>query len=322
MDRLLTIQIFVRVAEVGSFTKAADDLHLPRSTVSAALKQLEHRLRTRLINRTTRSMHLTADGEAYLAWCQNLLSEIDDTELRFRQGGVRPQGTLRIDVPGRIARLVIAPALSEFFRLYPDIKLHMGVTDRPVDLIHEGIDCALRVGELKDSSLVAHRIGMLAVGSYAGPAYLERFGIPQSVDDLVHHYAVDYISPVSGRIDPWEYQDETGMHTLSMHSMVVVNCAESYIACCLAGLGLIQIPSYDAAKHLARGELVEVLPSLAPSPMPMSFVLPERRHTPRRVAAFVDWFTALYQQRMHQPEDGAPVMHAVPVRSRRGNRST
>jgi LysR family transcriptional regulator, regulator for bpeEF and oprC len=133
---------------------------------------------------------------------------------------------------------------------------------------------------------------------------------------------VDCISPMSGRIDPWEYRDETGAHTLPMHSTVVVNCAESYIACCLSGLGMIQIPSYDAAEHLARGELIEVLAAFAPSPMPMSFVLPERRHTPRRVSAFVDWFRDLYQQRMNQCEDQLPSIQAGPIRTRHGNPST
>lgn len=294
MDRLETIRIFVRVAEAGSFTKAADGMQLPRSTVSAAIQQLEARLRTRLINRNTRSMRLTADGVAYLEWCQGWLSDIDQTELRFRQGESHPRGILRIDVPGRIARLVIAPALPRFFERYPEIELEMGVTDRPIDLVHEGVDCAIRVGNLHDAHLIARRIGLLQQGNYASPTYLIKYGMPTTVADLAHHVAVNYASPTSGRISDWTYTQLGQRYAVAVRSLVTVNCAESYIACGLAGLGLIQIPTYDARRHVDCGELIEVLPDARAPEMPISAIYPARRHTSQRVTAFVEWMQGLY----------------------------
>lgn len=298
MDRLQTIQIFVRVAQAGSFTRAAGALQLPRSTVSAAVQALEARLRTRLINRTTRKMHLTPDGASYLDWCQRMLAEIDETEQQFRLGQSQVKGKLRVDVPGRIARRVIAPALPEFFARYPEIELVLGATDRPVDLVHEGVDCAIRVGAVPDAYLVARPIGPLRLGSFASPAYLAEHGVPHAVADLARHVAIGYASPGSGRVAPWEYTEDGHGRTLPMRSVVTVNCVETYIACCVAGLGLIQIPAYDAREHVARGELVEVLPHIAPAPLPLSAIYPERRYTSRRVAAFIDWAGELYRQRM------------------------
>lgn len=298
MDRLWTLRIFVQVADAGSFTQAARSLQIPRSTVSAALRELEARLSTRLINRTTRTMHLTADGSVYLDWCRRMLADIEETERQFREGESRPRGKLRVDVPSRIARLVIVPALPEFLEHYPHIELEMGVTDRPVDLIHEGLDCALRVGELPDSELVARRIGVLRQGNFASPAYLSRYGTPTTVADLEHHLLVDYASPMAGRVARWEYMEDDRVRTKPMRSVVTVNNADTYIACCRAGLGLIQIPAYDAKALVARGELVEVMPHASPAALPVSAVYPERRYASGRVKVFVEWIASLYDEHM------------------------
>ncbi len=239
-------------------------------------------------------MHLTADGALYLDWCQRLLTDFEETELQFRQGESRPRGKLRVNVPGRVARLVIAPALPEFFERYPDIELELGVTDRPIDLIHEGVDCVIRVGALRDSFMVARPIGLLRQGNFASPAYLAKYGTPTTVADLERHVAVNYASPASGRVVDWEYVEGGQRQTVPMRIAVTVNCADTYIACCLAGLGLIQIPAYDAKQHVTLGELVEVLPQATAVPLPMSAVYPERRYASRRVTVFVDWVQELY----------------------------
>lgn len=298
MDRLQTLEIFVRVAEAGSFTRAAGLLQLPRSTVSAAVQALESRMRTRLIHRTTRKMQLTADGSDYLAWCQRLLADIAETEQRFRSGEKQPRGLLRVSLPGRIARLLIVPALPDFLANYPEIEIDISVTDRSVDLVGESIDCAIRVGPVREPQLVSRPIGMLRQGNFASPAYLAQYGTPLTVDDLVGHLAVNYASPGSGGVLEWEYQVDGRRQTLSMPGRVTVNCAESYIAACVAGLGLIQIPAYDAAGHVARGELVEVLPAATPPPLPMAAVLPARHYTSLRVCVFVDWMRAIHAQSM------------------------
>lgn len=298
MDRLQTLEIFVRVAEAGSFTRAADLLQLPRSTVSAAVQTLENRMRTRLIHRTTRKMQLTADGSAYLAWCQRLLADIAETEQRFRSGEYHPRGLLRVSVPGRIARLLVVPALPAFLARYPDIEMEIGVTDRPVDLIDESIDCAIRVGTVREPQLVTRPIGMLRQANFASPGYLAKYGTPRSVGDLGEHLAVNYEPPGTGQVLEWEYLEGGVRRTLSMRSKLTVNCAESYIAACLAGLGLIQIPAYDAAGHVAAGELVEVLPDATAAPLPMAAVLPARHYTSLRVSVFVDWMRDIHAQSM------------------------
>lgn len=298
MDRLRTLELFVLVARSGSFTAAADRLELPRSTVSAAIKALEMRLGTRLIQRTTRRMRLTADGEAYLAWCERVLQDFERVEQGFRRRGRQPGGRVRVDVPGRIAAHVLAPALPGFTEAYPEIVVDLCASDRKVDLVGEGVDCVLRVGAVRDRGVVAHPLGLLRQGNYAAPSYLARHGTPRHPDELGRHWCVDYRLPDSGRIDPWEYADGEEVRSVDMPSRVSANSAEAYIACALAGLGLIQIPEYDAEPYVRSGGLRPVLADWPPSPMQVAILLPHRRHVPQRVRVFVEWLRALCVERM------------------------
>ena len=298
MDRLHTIEIFIRVAQTLSFSRTAEQLQLPRSTVSAAIQTLESHLQTRLLHRTTRKIQLTADGSLYLDWAQRLLADIEDTEQRLRQGSSMPGGKLRISVPGRIASYIIAPHLPDFLRQYPDIDLEISSTDRPVDLINEGIDCAIRVGEMHDDNLIAKTLGQLAQGTYASPGYVAEFGIPQQPDQLSQHRVVNYLSPLSGRVLAPEFQLQGQIYAPSVAAKVAVNCVESYIACCCAGLGLIQIPKYDAQQLLQDGKLVEVLSDYAPPSMTIAAVYPDRRYVSRRVRVFIDWMQQMLRHNM------------------------
>ncbi|MGQ7847689.1 LysR family transcriptional regulator [Granulosicoccus sp. 3-233] len=299
MDRLLTIEVFVRVAETLSFTRASDVLNLPRSTVSAAIRELEAHLNTRLINRTTRKVSLTTDGTVYHDWCRHLLADIEQTELRMRSAADGASGRLRVEVPGRIARRIICPALPDFLASHPQLALEMGVSDRTADLVKEGIDCAIRVGKLTDSSLVAHSIGPLRVGTFASQSYLSDHGIPQTIDNLSHHRIVQYTGTISQTTAPqlW-YRDHGNDKSVSVRASIAVDDADTYIACCRAGLGLIQVPAYDVSDLLESGELVEVLSDRPPAPMPMSAVYPERRYTSARVHVFVEWLKELYASHM------------------------
>lgn len=296
MDRVETMQVFVRVAETGSFTKAADGLGLPRATVSAAIQQLEASLGTRLLQRTTRRVHLTQDGSALLERCHQLLSDFEEISGLFRQTPAQASGKLKVDVPSRLARLVIAPLLPEFFKLYPDIELELRSTDRPINLVQEGVDCVLRVGQLENSSLVARPLGQFELSNCASPAYLQLHGTPRMPSELAQHWAVNYLSAASGRSAPWEYIEGGLLNTVEMRSRVTVNNAETYIACCLAGLGLIQIPAYDVRSHIDAGELLEVMPQARAGAMPVYALYPHRRHLSRRVQVFIDWAERLLQQ--------------------------
>ncbi|MFC5371014.1 LysR family transcriptional regulator [Brevundimonas faecalis] len=293
MDRIDLFRIFSRVVECSSFTRAADTLGVPRSSVSAAVQELEERVGARLLHRTTRKVAPTQDGIAFYERCQQVIADVEETENLFRQNAAQPSGRLRIDVPGRIGRLVIAPALPGFLDRYPDIEVDLGVTDRAVNLVEDSIDCVLRVGPLSDSSLIARHIGELPLINVASPAYLQRCGTPKSPADLTDHHAVNYASPSNGRIEPWEWVDDGAVRSLPMRGRVTVNSAEAYIACCLAGLGLIQIPAYDVRRHLDAGELIEVMTTHRAQAMPMTLLYPHRQHLSRRLQVFADWLEAV-----------------------------
>ncbi|MET3494951.1 LysR family transcriptional regulator [Variovorax boronicumulans] len=301
MDRIELLKVFLRVAESGSFTRAADRLALPRAAVSTAVQQLEARLGSRLLHRTTRRVGLTPDGEALVERARALVADMEDIEQQFLPAHSNVSGRLKVDVPSRIARLLIAPALPDFFARFPAIELELGSSDRAVDLVLEGVDCALRVGPLASSSLVARPLGHFTLINCASPAYLARHGTPQTTADLPEHIAVNYASPTSGRAAPWEWQRDGETATLRMRSQVAANNAETYIACALAGLGLIQIPAYDVRAHLAAGELVEVMPEARAEPLPVQLVYPHRRNLSRRVQAFAGWLETLLADSLDKP---------------------
>ncbi len=296
MDRIELFRVYARVVESGSFTRAATTLGLPRSSISAAIRTLESRVGARLLARTTRKVAPTQDGLAFYERCLRAIADVEEIENLFRKDTVRPAGRIRIDVPGRIGRLILAPALPEFLARFPDIDVDFGSTDRAVNLIEENIDCALRVGPLIDSGLIARAVGDLPLVNVASPAYLARHGTPHHPDDLAAHLAVNYASPSNGRVAPWEWIADGAVKTCAPCARVTVNNAEAYIACCLAGLGLIQIPAYDVRDHLASGALVEVMPAFRAAPMPMTLLYPHRRHLSHRLRVFIDWFEAVLRR--------------------------
>lgn len=298
MDRIDHLRVFVRIAACRSFAQAADQMGLPRASVSLALQQLEARLGVRLLNRTTRRVGLTQDGEALLERAAALIADMEDIEQQFRPAGGSVVGRLRVDVPSRIARRLIAPALPGLLQRHPELQIDLGSSDRVVDLVHEGVDCALRVGPLTASSLVARPLGAIELINCASPAYLARCGTPRGPQDLAGHEVVDYVSPSSGRSAPWEWVEGGETRTAVPRSRVGANNAETYIACALAGLGLIQIPAFDVQHHLQAGELVRLMPDAQAEPMPVHLVYPHRRHLSRRLQAFMLWVDALMSPHM------------------------
>ena len=295
MDRFDQYRVFTQVAEMGSFIKAAHALEVPRASVSAAIQQLETQMGARLLHRTTRQVRLTADGERLLARIRPLLAEVESIDQLFQLSERQISGRLNVDVPSRIARRLVAPALPGLLRRHPRLQLALGSTDRAIDLIHEGVDCAVRIGVLRDSSLVVRPLGHIALINCASPAYLQEHGEPRLPKDLINgHWAVGYASPSTGRELPWEYIGPDGLeHTMALSSRVIANNAESYIACCLAGLGLIQIPRFDVQHLLDAGTLVEVMSDYRAASMPVSLLYPHRRQRSRRLAVFLEWFESL-----------------------------
>lgn len=294
MDKLDQYRVFTQVAEMGSFIKAAHAMEMPRASVSAAIQQLESAMGTRLLHRTTRQVRLTADGVQLLERVRLFLADAEDIEQLFHASQRKIAGRLNVDVPSRIARRVIAPALPSFLRRYPRLQLALGSTDRAIDLVHEGVDCAVRIGSLHDSSLVVRPLGHIALINCASPGYLHEYGMPTNPDDLAkEHLSVGYASASTGRELPWEYLLAGHERFVTVPSRVVVNNAESYIACCVSGMGLIQIPRFDVQYLLDRGELIEVMPEFRAAPMQVSLIYPHRRQRSRRLNAFIEWFEAL-----------------------------
>lgn len=294
MDRFQAMQVFTRVVDANSFSRAADSLGLPRATVTNIIQNLERLLQVRLLNRSTRRLSLTDDGAAYYERCVAILAEVEDAEASFRENARSPRGRLRIDVPASLARLVLIPRLCEFHQRYPEVELAIGMTDRPVDLVREAVDCAIRVGALPDSSLVARRIGTFFMVTCGAPSYLERHGVPQRIEDLAAHRAVNYFSSLTGRAFDWDFVVDGEVREVKMDGVVSVNDGDAYLACALQGFGLVQMPRFMALPHLESGALREVLPQWSPAPMPMSAVYPANRHLSPKVRAFVDWVTELF----------------------------
>jgi LysR family transcriptional regulator for bpeEF and oprC len=294
MDRFQAMQVFTRVVDANSFTRAADSLGLPRTTVTTTIQGLEAMLQVRLLNRTTRRLSLTPDGAAYYERCVRILADVEETETAFHNVARGPKGKLRIDVPASIGRLVLIPELCEFHKRYPDIELMIGMGDRPVDLVQEAVDCAIRIGELEDSSMVARRIGTFQTLTCAAPDYLERFGEPRSIDDLQDHQSVHYFSSRTGRVIDWDFIVDGVVREVKVKGVVAVNDSDAYVACGVQGFGLIQAPRYMVLPYLESGELREVLPQWTPSPMPISVVYLHNRHLSPKVRAFVDWVAELF----------------------------
>ncbi|CAI1090628.1 D-malate degradation protein R [Serratia grimesii] len=289
------MRLFTRVVEQSSFTQAAQDLGLPRSTVTDAIKQLEARLQVRLLQRTTRHVSPTLDGEAYYQRCLTILADIEDAEMAF--AGAKPRGLLRIDVHGTLARHFLLPELPDFLARNPDIELFMSEGDRLVDPVREGIDCVVRVGRLKDSDMVARRLGELDEVTCAAPDYLQRFGTPLSLDELDGHRMVGFRSSASGTIMPLEFNVAGQSHQVTLPCTVSVSAAESLVAAAQMGLGIIQVPRYHLRDSLDNGSLLPLLPQFPSTPMPVSLLYPRNRQLSPRVRVFIDWFSKAFAAR-------------------------
>ncbi len=310
MDRLKAMHTFVRIVEANSFTQAAASLDLPRASLTATIQQLEAYLGTRLLQRTTRSLALTSDGAEYLRHCQAILAAVEQAEAPFRAASQAPRGKLRIELPGTLGRNWIVPRLGDFQRAYPDIELVLGLGDRLVDLAREGIDCAIRVGELQDSAMVARRIGSMRFLTCATPAYLAAHGTPATLDELAGHHAVLHYSGRTGRPFPWEFLVDGAVRRVEMRGAVAINDADAYLSCGLQGLGLIQPGAYLVRGHLARGELVALLPHFPPTALPISLVYPQGRPLTPKLHAFAAWADTLFAAEPDLARPGAALVAA------------
>jgi LysR family transcriptional regulator for bpeEF and oprC len=296
MDRMLAMQAFARVVEVGGFTKAGDSLQLSKTTVSDLVQSLEKHLGVRLLQRTTRRVTVTPDGAAFYQRCAVILSDLEEAEASVMQARVAPKGRLRVDMPGALARLFVIPQLPPFLARYPDLRLELGMGLRPVHLLEEGIDCVVRLGMQSDSSLVSRRIGTMSFVCCASPAYLREHGTPRRPEDLPAHRCVNYVSNRTGRVMDWEFARGGQKVQLTLDGVLAVNDHDAYVVAALMNFGIVKVANYVAQPYLESGQLTEVLADWTAEQLPIAVLYPQSRHLSAKVRVFVDWVSELLQQ--------------------------
>lgn len=292
MDKLRAMEVFVRVVETGAFTRAAESLGMPKATAATLLQKLEASLGVRLLNRTTRRISVTPDGEAYYERCVAILGQVRETEEALTGQRTAPRGRLRVEVPTLIARSVLVPALPTFFERYPEVELSLSCKERRSDLVEEGIDCALWSGELAESTLVARRVAYLYYATCAAPSYLARHGRPTHPDQLRDHRCVSHFHG-GARVTDWQFSRGAKRVQVEARGHVAVDDDNAYVAAVEAGLGVAQVPAFVLKEAMERGTLDLLLPDWFPEPAPLYVVYPRHRQLSSRVRVFVDWLAAL-----------------------------
>lgn len=313
MDQLSAMRAFVRVVEVGTFTRAAQLLDLPKPTVTKLIQQLEAHLRVQLLNRTTRRVTVTMDGAAYYERALRVLGEIDELDQSMTSSQARPSGRLRVDVSASLATDIILPALPRFHARYPEIQVDMGLSDRPADLIGENLDLAVRAGAIDDQSLIARRIGEMVLITCATPGYLAQYGTPQHPRDLENgHLAVGYRRAGTSRTLPFTFASAKETIEIQGNYIVSLNEGTGYLAAGLAGLGVMQLPIFMAQAHVEAGRLVPILSDWCTKPKPLHIVYPPNRHLSNKVRVFVDWLAELFaRDELMQRKPELPAAPAV-----------
>lgn len=294
MDRFDTMLAFTRVVELASFTKAALSLNLPKTTISAQVVALERRLNVKLLNRSTRHVSVTTDGAAYYERAVRLLSELEDTESSVRQFTTKPKGRLRIDLPASLGRRIVMPAIREFFERYPEIELEIGCSDRPVDLLQEGVDCVIRGGDLLDQSMVARRIGSIKLMTCATPDYLAKSGRPLIPEDIDRHVTINYLSSKTGKIYKFDFTKDGSTSVVIGKRSIAINDSEACLEAGLTGVGIMQTPTFMVQDKIASGQLEVVLGEYLSEDIPLFVMYPQNRHLSSKVRAFVDWVAELF----------------------------
>ena len=295
MDKFSAMQAFVRVVEAGTFTKAADSMGLPKPTVTRLIQDLEKELDTKLLNRTTRKVTVTVDGAAYYGHATRLLGEVHELEASMSRAKANPRGRLKVDIPSSLGMAVIIPALPEFHARYPDIQLELGVSDRPIDIIAENVDCVIRGGEITDQSLVARRIGEFYLMACASPAYLQRHGVPQHPGELEDaHRVIRYVSPHNGKLYVVKMHKDGQTLEVEGRHQLALNDSNAGVAAALAGLGVLFTVTILVQDHISNGRLEPLFAGWCTEAKPIYVVYPPNRHLSNKVRVFVDWIAELF----------------------------
>jgi LysR family transcriptional regulator, regulator for bpeEF and oprC len=299
MDQLQAMRAFARIVEAGNFTRAADSLDMPNATISKLVRQLEAHLGVRLLQRTTRLVTVTPEGQDYYSKATRILNDLEDIDSSLNIARSKPRGQLRVDVGGSTASDVLIPLLPDFMAKYPDIRIELGVSDRSVDLISDNVDCVIRGGALDNSTLVARSIGTAPLITCATRGYLKRYGTPSYPEELKNgHRLVSYVSTANGRPFPFRFSINGQQSEIKTEHRIGINESNAHLAAAVAGLGIIQTFTYAAQPALAKGTLVEILKKWRPAPYPFHVVYPQSRHVTHRLRVFVDWLTEYFPDKV------------------------
>lgn len=292
-DRLEAMRAFCRIVEVGSFTGAAEALNVAKTTISGQIQGLESLLGVKLLHRTTRRVSPTTDGAAYYERARAVLDDLDELDASVAQSRSVARGRVRVEMPSGVATCLVIPSLPEFTARHPQIQLDIGCSERVVDLVQEGIDCAFRGGRVTDQDLVCRQVGQMRFCLCASPTYLLNATPILKPDDLLQHHYLGFTFPASGRqLIPVLHRGDASF-TIEQMPAMRFNNGSAYITAGLAGLGIVSVPRAEASSHLQAGNLVEVLPGWEMESMPISLVYPYTRHLSARVRAFAQWGTEL-----------------------------
>ncbi|WP_329741893.1 LysR family transcriptional regulator [Dyella sp. A6] len=296
MEDFSAISSFVRVVEAKSFAAAAAQLGMTPSGVSRAVSRLEEQIGVRLLFRSTRALRLTDDGESFYLRCKDIMADLGEAVEALNYARTKPSGKLRVAVNVSVGRAALIPNLADFEAKYPDVRLELSMSDRNIGLIEEGIDCAIRMGELEDSNLIARKLGYFSNVLCAAPAYLERHGTPTTIDELKQHRCINYVYPTSGRPYQWQFDTADGKRALDVDAHLLINDGESVIQAAMAGLGIIQVPHWLAASAIGYGKLKVIMEDTISTGSPVWIVYPQKKHLSARVQAFIEWVHELFQR--------------------------
>jgi len=319
MEDFSAISSFVRVVEAKSFRAAAAQLGMTPSGVSRAVARLEEQIGVRLLFRSTRALNLTDDGESFYHRCKDILADLGEAVDALGYARTKPRGKLRVAMNVSVGRAGLIPNLADFEERYPEIRLELSMSERNIGLIEEGIDCAIRMGELEDSNLVARKLGSFSNVLCASPGYLARHGTPTCLDDLKRHQCINYVYPTSGRAYQWQFDSPDGPVALDVDAHLLINDGESVIQAAIAGLGIIQVPHWLAAGPIGHGKLQVIMEDTISTGSPVWIVYPQKKHLSARVHAFIDWVQELFRRdnlpacRLQSPAPEA-VANKAPIR--------
>ncbi len=310
MNKLQAMEVFVRVVDTGGFTRASESLGMPKATVTTSIRDLERLLGVKLLNRTTRKVAVTTDGAAYYERCVAILDQVRDAEESLSTDHASASGRLRVDVATLFARVNLMPRMAEFHQRFPGIRLELGCSDRPVDLIEQGVDCALRGGVIADQNLIARRVGTMHFINCAAPGYFANRSRPVHPRDLADHVCLNYFSSVTGRVFDWDFEKDGERFKLALEGPLAVNDSSVYYDACLAGLGIAQLTTSSVRRQIENGELEIVLGNWLSEPMPLHIVYPLNRNLSNKVRVFVEWIAELFEH------DERLMLHSpLPVRA-------